>query len=65
MAIPSYQTFYAPILKTLSDGEVHSLKELKNNVICQLNLSDEDLEEMLPSVNNQHSITELVGQKPI
>ena len=49
MPLPNYQSFYAPFLNVLRDGEVHVFKELKKEVIQQMGLSDEDLAEMLPS----------------
>ena len=49
MSLPNYQSFYAPFLKALRDGKVHIFKDLKKDVIQQMGLSDEDLEELLPS----------------
>lgn len=49
MSLPNYQSFYAPFLKALSDGNIHVFKDLKKDVIQQMGLSDEDLTEKLPS----------------
>ena len=49
MSLPNYQSFYAPFLKAHRDGKVHIFKDLKKEVIQQMGLSDEDLEELLPS----------------
>lgn len=49
MALPNYQSFYAPFLKALKDGKVHIFKDLKKDVIQQMGLSDKDIEELLPS----------------
>ena len=49
MAIPKYYELYAPFLKTLADGGIHSMKEIKQLVVKQLQLSDADLAELLPS----------------
>lgn len=49
MSLPNYQSFYAPFLKALSDGNIHIFKDLKKDVIQQMGLSEEDLAEKLPS----------------
>lgn len=49
MAVPKYYEFYGLILQALQDGELHTFKEVKTYIIGQLNPSQEDLTEMLPS----------------
>lgn len=49
MSLPNYQSFYAPFLKALTDGNIHIFKDLKKDVIQQMGLSEEDLAEKLPS----------------
>ena len=49
MTVPKYSDFYAPFLKALQDGEVHTMKEMKQAAAESLNLSDADLVELLPS----------------
>lgn len=47
--IPKHFELHKPILEYLSDGEQHSLKDLKNKMAERFNLSPEECEEMLPS----------------
>ena len=49
MPVPKYHEMYAPFLKFLSDGEVHSIKEIKKAVAEEMRLSESDLSERLPS----------------
>ena len=49
MSIPKYHELYAPFLKALMDGETHTMKEIKRFVVEQVQLTDEDLSERLPS----------------
>jgi len=49
MAVPKYHELYAPFLRTLKDGEIHNMKEIKQSVIEQAHLTEEDLAELLPS----------------
>ena len=49
MPIPKYHELYAPFLKTLRDGNVHSMKEIKQSVINELHLTETELLERLPS----------------
>ena len=51
MPIPDYQTLMLPVLKCVSDGQEHASKELRRKVSENLNISDEDLAERLPSAN--------------
>lgn len=49
MSVPKYYEMYAPFLKTLSDGEIHNMKEIKQSVAEYLKLSEKDISELLPS----------------
>lgn len=63
MAIPNYQEFMLPTLEVIADGQVHKNSEVAQAVAKILNLTEEDMQEMLPSVINKHITTELVGQE--
>jgi len=47
--IPQFQTLMLPLLKYISDGQIHSIHETISALAKQLNLTDEDLNEWLPS----------------
>lgn len=49
MAVPDFQSLMLPMLKLSSDGEEHSMQETREALASQLGLSQEDLEEKLPS----------------
>ena len=49
MAVPKYNEMYAPFLKALADGEIHTTKDVRQFVAEQKGLTDADLSEMLPS----------------
>lgn len=49
MAIPDYQSFMLPFLRAIADGEEHTLRELYECLADELNLSDQEREQMLPS----------------
>lgn len=49
MAVPDYQTLMRPALGSLSDKSVHSSSEVRERVQAQIQLSQEDLDELLPS----------------
>jgi len=49
MAIPKYFEMHVPFLKFLSDGNVHKLKELKEQMKKYFMLSDAETAEFLPS----------------
>lgn len=60
MSIPAYTAFYDPILKTLSDGNMHDSKEVLIRCVDAFHLSDEDQAALLPS-NNQTIVANRVG----
>lgn len=49
MPVPKYHELYAPFLKTLKDGSIHTMKEIKRSVADQMSLTETDLAERLPS----------------
>ena len=49
MALPKYNELYGPFLKAISDGNTHSLKEIKALIISSLNVSSEELLQRVPS----------------
>jgi len=49
MAIPGYQEFMFPILKFLFDGNIHYKKDIITKMVSEFKLSQEQLEEKLPS----------------
>lgn len=49
MAIPDFQSFFKPLLELAVDGQEHSLKDARATLAGQMQLSDENLKEMLPS----------------
>lgn len=49
MAIPKFYEFMKPFLIAVKDGEVHILKELRNVLAEEFNLTSEELTERLPS----------------
>lgn len=48
-SLPKYYEFYTPFLTVLKDGKVHTSKEIQQTMAEMLNLSNEQLAEMLPS----------------
>lgn len=49
MSIPKYFEMHVPFLQFLEDGNIHRLKELKEQMKRYFNLSDAETAEMLPS----------------
>jgi restriction system protein len=49
MAVPDFQTWFLPLLKRLSDGQSHRISDLQKQLVQDLNLSEQDLRESLPS----------------
>ena len=47
MAVPNIDDLFAPIITCLSDGKIHSLKELTEYCAVALNLSKNDIEQRL------------------
>ena len=49
MAVPKFFEFFGEFLRATQDGELHSAQEVRDSIAKEMNLSDEDLLEMLPS----------------
>ena len=51
MAVPDFQSFFKPLLEIAADGKEHTLKESRQRITAYFKLSQEDLQEILPSGN--------------
>lgn len=60
MSVPKYYEIHKPILECLSDGQSHTIKELKAYVIKYFQLMKEDVSALLPS-GTQTYLTNRVG----
>ncbi len=49
MTVPKYDWWYLPLLRLLSDGEVHRMADVYDVLAKEAKLSDTDMAEMLPS----------------
>lgn len=49
MAIPKFFEFFEVFLRAIEDGELHAAKEVRHILASGMQLSEEDLVEMLPS----------------
>jgi len=49
MAVPDFQSFFKPILDIAADNQEHSVKETRDVIKTVMNLTPDDLKEMLPS----------------
>ena len=49
MAIPDYQEIMLPLLELTADGEIHTLRGVKDTLADRLSLSTDEAAEMLPS----------------
>lgn len=49
MAVPDFQSFFKPLLEMAADGKEHSMKEAREIIARNMNLSEEDMKELLPS----------------
>ena len=49
MAVPEFQSFFKPLLEFASDGREHSIAEAREALAEAMNLSQDDLSEVLPS----------------
>lgn len=49
MAIPKYHEFMKPVLELLEDNHIHKLVDIYNVLALKFELTEEELEEMLPS----------------
>ncbi|MBQ7739743.1 MAG: winged helix-turn-helix domain-containing protein [Eubacterium sp.] len=51
MAVPKVFEFFEGFLNSLKDGKIHTAKEVRESIAKEMNISDEDKLEMLPSGN--------------
>lgn len=49
MAVPKYYEMYKSFLKVLMDGKIHSIKEEKQQIIDDFQLTESEISELLPS----------------
>ncbi|MCX7633463.1 MAG: restriction endonuclease [Turneriella sp.] len=49
MAIPKFQKFFRPLLEVIADGREYSMAEVRDRIAQQMQLSESDLAERLPS----------------
>ena len=49
MSVPSFKEFFKPILSLMSDGELHTKKELWDGVIEHFKFNKSEINELLPS----------------
>ena len=56
MSVPKFFEFFEVFLKGLSDGKTHKAKEIREFIADAMNISAEDLADLLPSKRRLHSI---------
>ena len=49
MPVPDFQSFFRPLLDLAADGNEHSIQEAREYISKIMSLSEEDLNELLPS----------------
>jgi restriction system protein len=49
MAVPDFQSFFLPFLQLLSDGKEHSIRDMYDILADELELSEADRQQVLPS----------------
>lgn len=49
MAVPKFFEFFESFLNALKDGNIHSAKEVRESIAIQLQITDSDRSEMIPS----------------
>ena len=49
MAVPKFFEFFGVFLLALSDGQTHKAQEVRNYIAEEMNISEQDLAELLPS----------------
>jgi restriction system protein len=49
MPVPEYQTFMAPALRALEDGQQRSMKEIRDRVGAEMGITDEDKQQTIQS----------------
>lgn len=49
MAVPKFYEFFGSFLRAVSDGEIHKSKDVQRAIAADMNLTEEDMAEQLPS----------------
>lgn len=49
MSVPGFQSWFLPLLRKVSDGQIHRLSHLYEDLAAEMGLSEEDMKLMLPS----------------
>lgn len=49
MAVPDYETLMAPCLQVIADGELHAVRELRDDIAHRLQITLADREQKIPS----------------
>lgn len=49
MAMPTYEDIMLPFLRYLSDGQIHTLEDLRATLSAGCNMNEEEKKRMLPS----------------
>ena len=65
MAVPDFQSFFAPLLELAGDGEEHSVRAAREVIANKMNLSETELSELLPSGTQRNSTTGWRGPRVI
>ena len=62
MPVPDYQSLMLPVLQAVSDGKVHKAAEIHEAVAQSQSLSDDDLNELLPSGKQTTFVNRATGR---
>lgn len=49
MSVPKFYEFFGSFLRAVSDGEIHKSKDVQKEIAKDMNLTEEDMAEQLPS----------------
>jgi restriction system protein len=49
MPVPDYQSFFRPLLEFAADGKEHSMREARDALTVSMKITEQDLQERLPS----------------
>jgi restriction system protein len=49
MPVPEYQTFMAPVLRALEDGQPRSIKDIRELVASEMGITEYDRPEVIKS----------------
>lgn len=49
MSVPKFYEFFGSFLRAVSDGEIHKSKDVQKAIALDMNLTEEDMAEQLPS----------------